>query len=62
MDGSVAQLASAFNDLAAAGIDPNIFRFRVVGVHAAQRGQLQPAVALDGSDHSAQSVGVGGQH
>ena len=59
VDGGVCQLTGALVDLATAGIDPDILRFGVVGAHAAQRGQLQAAVAFDLADHGTQGVGVG---
>ena len=61
MDGGIAQLECTFQYFAAPGVNPDIFRFRVVGVHAAQRGQAQTAVALHFGYHTAQGVGVSGQ-
>ena len=61
MDGSVTKLTGTFNHRAAAGMDADIFRFRVVGIHAAETGQLQAAVALDLTDHGAEGIGMGFQ-
>ena len=52
------KLTGAFNHGAATGVDTNIFRFGIVGVHTAQRGQPQTAVALDFGHHTAQGIGV----
>ena len=59
VDGGVHQLAGALVNFAAAGIDLYVLRLGIVGAHAAQGGQLQPAVALDLADHGTQGVGVG---
>ena len=58
MDRGVTQLASAVDDLAGAGVDPHIFRFAVVGVHAAERGKAQAAVALYSGNHCTQGIGM----
>ena len=59
MDAGIVELAGALDDPAAAGVDPDIFRLGVVGIHAAQICQLQAAGALDFPDHAAQGIGVG---
>ena len=61
MNGSVAQLAGALENFAAAGVDPDIFGFCIVGVHTTQGGHLQAAVAFNGGHHSTQGVGMGFQ-
>ena len=43
MDGSIAKLAGAFQNLAIAGVDTDIFGFGVVGTHAAERDGAQAA-------------------
>ena len=62
MDGGIAQLQGAFVDLAVTGIDSYVFCFTVVGLHTAQCGQPQTAIALDFRNHTAQGIGVGSQH
>ena len=61
MDGGVAQLQRAFIACPFPGVDPDVFRLAVVGVHATQRGQPQPPVPLYLGNHGPQGVGVGFQ-
>ena len=59
MDGSVFHLEGTGVGLSVTGVDPAVLRLAVVGVHAPQRAQGQPAIAADRADHAAQGVHVG---
>ena len=59
VDGGVAELEGALVAAVKLGDDADVLRLRVVGVHAAQIGQPQAAVALDFGHHAAQGVRVG---
>ena len=61
MDGGVAKLQRALIACPFSGVDPDVFRLCVVGVHAAQGGQPEPPVSLYLGNHGPQGVGVGFQ-
>ena len=53
------ELAGTLVDPAAAGIDADVLRLGIVGIHAPQVGQLQAAGALNLGHHTPQGIGVG---
>ena len=59
MDGRVAELHRTFNSAAELRDHAHILRFGVVGVHAADIGDAQAAIALNLRDHAAERVRVG---
>ena len=59
---SVAKLGCALNDVSLAGMDADVLGLRVVGIHAAKGGELQPPVSLDFGHHGSQGVGVSLQY
>ena len=61
VDGRVAELHRAVNGAAELRNHAHVLRFGVVGVHAADIGDAQAAVALNLRDHAAERVRVGFQ-
>ncbi len=59
VDGGVNELAGALQNSVELGDHPDVLALGIVGVHAAQPGDLQPSVGLDLADHAAQGVCVG---
>ena len=59
MNRGVAQLAGTLQYLPLPGVDSDVFRLGIVGVHAPQRGEAQATGAFHLRHHGPQGIGMG---